>query len=45
MEIFHSISHAMEGAGGIFQATFSQTKNVTDMKLGSHNVYHVKNVL
>ena len=30
---------------GIFQAIFSQTTNFIDMKLGSHNVHHIRNVL
>ena len=30
---------------GIFQAIFSQTTRVTDKKLGSHKVHHVRNIL
>ena len=46
MEIFNSISHAMErGRECIFQAIFSLTTNVIDTKLGSHNVDLVRNIL
>ena len=49
MENFKSVSHAMElgegGRGAYISGGFFQTAKVIDMKLGSHNVHHVKNVL
>ena len=50
MENFKSVSHAMElgeggGRGGYISGVSFQTAKVIDMKLGSHNVHHVKNVL
>ena len=41
MEIFDFVSNAICFVT-IFQAIFSQTTSVIDMKLGSHNVYHVR---
>ena len=45
MEVFNSISCDGGGMGGMFQAIFSQTTNVIDMKLGSRKTYHETNVL
>ena len=45
MEVFNSISCDGGGTGGMFQAIFSQTTNVIDMKLGSPKTYHEINVL
>ena len=47
METFKSVSHAMglgEWGTGIFQVFFFENAKVINMKLGSHNVHHVKNV-